>query len=131
MSDHPLAALIRDADRAISAKNFDDLMRFYANDATLVVKPGLHAKGKEQIRRAFTAISDHFGGNLTVRQGKMEIIEGGDSALVIMETFLDTLDAEGVPMTTPRRATYVFQKSPDDQWLCTIDNSYGTALLDG
>ena len=29
-----------------------------------------------------------------------------------------------------RRATYVFRKEADGQWRCTIDNSYGTTLLD-
>jgi ketosteroid isomerase-like protein len=29
-----------------------------------------------------------------------------------------------------RRATYVFRRGADDGWLCAIDNSYGTALLD-
>ncbi|MEI4139917.1 DUF4440 domain-containing protein, partial [Klebsiella pneumoniae] len=28
-----------------------------------------------------------------------------------------------------RRATYVFQKQ-GERWLCTVDNSYGTDLLD-
>ncbi len=29
-----------------------------------------------------------------------------------------------------RRATYVFRLESDGRWLCTIDNSYGTSLLD-
>ena len=41
----------------------------------------------------------------------MEVLEAGDSALVIMESTLDHRDADG-------------------RWLCAIDNSYGTALLD-
>ena len=55
MSDHPLKALIEAADRSISAKDFDGLMRFYADDATLVVKAGMCAKGKDQIRKAFSS----------------------------------------------------------------------------
>ena len=31
-------------------------MDFYDDDATLVIKPGLTANGKDQIRRAFVAI---------------------------------------------------------------------------
>ncbi|MBB4577568.1 YybH family protein [Rhizobium lentis] len=72
MSDHPLKALIESADRSISAKDFDGLMRFYTDDATLVVKAGMYAKGKDQIRKAFEAISAHFQGKLKVRQGRME-----------------------------------------------------------
>ncbi|UXS01257.1 YybH family protein [Agrobacterium tumefaciens] len=130
MTEHPLKSLIVSADRAITAKDFDGLMRFYTDDATLVVKPGLVAKGKDQIRRAFEAISAYFQGQLTVHQGKMEVIEGGDTALVIMETVLETVDGAGAKTAITRRATYVFRKDATGNWLCTIDNSYGTSLLD-
>ncbi|MBW9114705.1 SgcJ/EcaC family oxidoreductase [Rhizobium cauense] len=130
MSDHPLKTLIVAADRAISNKDFDGLMRFYAEDATLVVRPGLHARGKQQIRKAFEAISAYFENGLKVRQGKMNVIESGDTALVIMETWLDTIDQNGQDLSNVRRATYVFRKTSGGGWLCTVDNSYGTDLLD-
>ena len=127
MLDHDLRRLIEAADRAITAEDFDGLMAFYDDSATLVVKPGLVASGKDQIRKAFVAIAAHFKNRLKVRQGRMQVIEGGDTALVIMETILETGDAADEIM---RRATYVFRKSPAGQWLCVVDNSYGTALLD-
>lgn len=130
MTDHPLKTLIEAADCSISAKDFDGLMQFYTDDATLVVKAGLYAKGKDQIRKAFEAISAYFQGSLSVRQGKMEVIEGGDTALVIMETWLDIVDASGTVTSTLRRATYVFRREPCGAWLCAVDNSYGTDLLD-
>ncbi|WP_407364109.1 SgcJ/EcaC family oxidoreductase (plasmid) [Pseudomonas luteola] len=121
--------LIEAADRAITAENFDALMDFYADDATLVIKPGLQAKGKEQIRRAFVAIAEYFNHSLTVTQGEMEIIEGADVALVVMETHLESKDKNDVVTNISRRATYVFRKYLDNTWLCTIDNSYGTDLI--
>ncbi|WP_316206907.1 MULTISPECIES: SgcJ/EcaC family oxidoreductase [unclassified Bradyrhizobium] len=127
MSDHPLKQLIKAADEAITAKDFDSLMEFYADDATLVVKPGLNASGKDQIRKAFVAIAAHFKNQLKVRQGRMEVIEGADTALVIMETLLDTGDGNE-PIV--RRATYIFRKSETGGWLCAVDNSYGTSILD-
>jgi ketosteroid isomerase-like protein len=45
------------ADAAIMAEDFDALMDFYADDATLVVKPGLHVTGKDNIRAAFVRTS--------------------------------------------------------------------------
>jgi uncharacterized protein (TIGR02246 family) len=108
MTDHPLKALIEAADRSISAKDFDGLMRFYSEDATLVVKPGMYARGREQIRKAFEAISAYFQGQLKVHQGKMVVIEGSDTALVIMETWLETVNAEGAVESTIRQATYGF-----------------------
>ncbi len=127
MTDHPLKQVIEAADRAITAEDFDGLMDFYAEDATLVVRPGLTASGKDRIRKAFEAIAAHFNNRLKVRQGRMKVIEGGDTALVIMETLLETEDGD-VPIV--RRATYVFRKSVTGRWLCVIDNSYGTSLLD-
>ena len=130
MSDHALKELIQAADRAITAEDFDGLMEFYAEDATLVVKPGLSATGKPRIRKAFEAIAAHFQHRLKVRQGRMQVVEGGDTALVIMETILETGD-QSADTPVVRRATYVFRKSAAGRWLCVIDNSYGTALLDG
>ena len=130
MSQHPLRQLIETCDAAISRRDFDALMAFYAEDAALVVKPGMVVRGIPAIRRAFSAISDHFQGQLRVEQGVMEVIEGADNALVIMETRLRYPDGQGGQIDETRRATYVFRRELDGRWLCTVDNSYGTALLD-
>lgn len=130
MCPHPIRQVIESCDSAISAKDFDSLMQHYAEDAALVVKPGMVVKGKNNIRKAFIAIADYFQGELVVEQGAMQVIEGAGKALVIMETVLHFLDEQGESGETTRRATYVFRQEPDGCWLCTIDNSYGTSLLD-
>jgi len=99
---HPLKQVIEAADRAITAEDFDALMAFYADDATLVVKPGLNAVGKEQIRRAFVAIADHFNHSLVATRGKMVVIEGGDTSLVIMESILETTGKDGLATAMTR-----------------------------
>ncbi len=129
MDRHPLRRIIEACDQAISAGNFDALMDYYADDATLVIKPGMVVQGKEKIKQAFLAIAEHFHHQLKVEQGNMQILEGGGNALVIMETVLYYPDSEGNPVTESRRATYVFRENGAENWLCTIDNSYGTALL--
>lgn len=121
---HPVQLAIEAADRAITAEDFDALLDFYAEDATLVIKPGLVARGKEQIRKAFVAIAGHFDHKLVVKQGEMQIIEGADTGLVLMETVLEAGDS-----STTRRATYVFRREKGVRWLCVVDNSYGTDLL--
>ena len=102
-------------------------MEFYAEDAVLVVQPGQIASGKPQIRKAFEAIAKHFKNELTVTQGDAQVIEGAGTALVIMETLLFFGEANE---PVKRKATYVFQKDQTGRWLCTVDNSYGTDLLD-
>jgi uncharacterized protein (TIGR02246 family) len=130
MSAEELRQIIERADKAITAEDFDTLMEIYAEDATLVVRPGLHASGKERIRKAFEAIATHFDHKLSVSQGRMKVVEAGDTALVIMETLVGTGEDSAVDGPEVRRASYVFRKDGQGRWLCVIDNSYGTDLLD-
>lgn len=129
MENHPLKQLIEAADKAITEEDFNALMEFYANDAALVIQPGMVATGKEQIRKAFVAIAAYFNHSLVIKQGKMEVVQGGDTALVIMETIVESVDSSGVKHCQSRRATYVFREESVGKWLCVIDNSYGTDLL--
>ena len=119
MNEHPLCQIIKSCDRAISAKDFDSLMEYYAEDAALVVKPGMIVKGKNNIRNAFVSIADYFQDQLIVKQGDIQVIE----------THLFFPDEQGGTTEITRRATYVFRLE-NDRWLCTIDNSYGTSVLD-
>jgi ketosteroid isomerase-like protein len=66
MSAHPLRLLIEAADQAITREDYDRLMDFYTDDAVLVIKSGMQATGKDQIRRAFVAIADHFDHSIEV-----------------------------------------------------------------
>lgn len=121
--------LIAAADKAIKEEKFDDLMDFYTDDAVLVVRPGLEAKGKEAIKEAFIKIAAYFKNSVVPTQGKMLMIEAGDTVLVLSQTLLDADNKEISEYSMDRRATYVYRKI-DGKWLCAIDNSYGTTLLD-
>lgn len=121
--------LIEKADKAIKEEKFDDLMNFYTDDAVLVVKPGLEAKGKEAIKNAFIKIAAYFKNSIVPTQGKMLMIEAGDTVLVLSQTLLDADNKDTSEYSMERRATYVYRKVKGN-WLCAIDNSYGTALLD-
>lgn len=131
MSSSPIRQRVEAADSAINREDFDQLMDFYTDDATLVVRPGLNASGKVQIRKAFVAIAEHFHHSLAVRQGEMHIVQGGDIALVLAQTQLSGVSAEGAPFDSERHATYVFRQTADGDWRCCIDNSYGTSLIVG
>ena len=121
--------LIAAADKAIKEERFDDLMDFYTDDAVLVVRPVLEAKGKEAIKEAFIKIAAYFKNSVVPTQGKMLMIEAGDTVLVLSQTLLDADNKETSEYSMDRRATYVYRKI-DGKWLCAIDNSYGTTLLD-
>lgn len=121
--------LIDEADLAIREERFDDLMNFYTDDAVLVVRPGLEARGKEAIKAAFIKIAAYFKNSVVPTQGKMCMLEAGDTVLVLSQTLLDADNKNTSEYSMDRRATYVYRKV-NGQWLCAIDNSYGTTLLD-
>lgn len=125
MTKHPIELVITKADTAIVQEDFDTLIDIYSDDAVLVIKPGMNATGKVQIRKAFEAIAAHFNHTLHVEQAGMKILEAGDTALVVAKTLVS---AANMPVTE-RSATYVFKKSISGDWLCQIDNSYGHELL--
>ena len=121
--------LIDAADKAIKEERFDDLMDFYTENAVLVVKPGLEVQGKESIKKAFIKIAAYFKNSLIPTQGKMLMIEAGDIVLVLAQTLIDADNKSELGCNLDRRATYVY-KNVNGKWLCAIDNSYGTTLLD-
>lgn len=121
--------LIKQADLAIKNEDFDHLMDFYSDDAILVVRPGKIARGKKEIKEAFIKIAKYFDNSIVQTQGKMEFLEVGDTVLVISQTLLDANNAQESEYSMERRATYVYRLI-DGKWLCVIDNSYGTTILD-
>ena len=124
-----IKALIDAADKAIKEERFDDLIEFYTDDAVLVVRPGLEVKGKDAIKGAFIKIAAYFKNSIEPTQGKMLMIEAGDTVLVLSQTLLDADNKESSAYSMDRGATYVY-RNIDGKWLCAIDNSYGTTLLD-
>jgi uncharacterized protein (TIGR02246 family) len=125
MNRHPVERLIEQADSAINREDFDTLIDIYSDDAVLVIKPGMNATGKVQIRKAFEAIAAHFNHKLDVKQAGMKILESEDTALVLAKTIVSAPDVPPID----RNATYVFKKGQNGNWLCVIDNSYGHELL--
>ena len=125
MTQQTIESQIELADKAIVAEDFDTLMDIYTEDAILVIEPGRNAKGKAAIRKAFEAIAIYFKNGLQVEQNGLEVLVSGDTALVLANT---VISGPGFP-ATERKATYVFNKSSDERWLCAIDNSYGHEII--
>ncbi|MCB0355681.1 MAG: SgcJ/EcaC family oxidoreductase [Bdellovibrionales bacterium] len=126
MKKHEVETLIDKADQAIMTENFDALMEIYDDEAMLVVKPDLVARGKTQIRQAFENIAQYFQNSIKIKQNGMKVLEAGDTALVLAQTLVSASNLEEIN----RKATYIFKKNKEKGWLCIIDNSYGHELLD-
>ena len=129
MNHQTLKQEIHAADQAINDKDFDLLAKFYTNEASLVIRPGLLAYGRSDIKEAHKRISEYFNGSLEVSQGEMLIIEAGDIALVLAKTFIKSPEKLDSEYSTDRDAIYVYTKDDNGKWLCAIDNSYGVELL--
>ena len=87
-----------------------------------MVRPGVEAHGKEAIKAAFVKIAAYFQNSIVPTQGKMVMLEGGDTVHVLSQTLLDADNKETSEYSMDRRATYVF-RLVDGQWKCAIDNS--------
>ena len=83
----------------------------------------------EVIKEVFIKNANYFNNSVVPTQGKMLMVEAGDTVLVLSQTLLDAENKESSEYSMDRRATYVYRKI-DGKWLCAIDNSYGTTLLD-
>lgn len=59
----------------------------------------------------------------------MLMLEAGDTVLVLSQTLLDAENKADSEYSMQRRATYVY-RNVNGKWLCAVDNSYGTTLLD-
>ena len=125
MKQHAVIKQIEKADRAIVEEDFETLLGIYTDNAILVIEPGKNAVGKEAIRKAFEAIAVYFKNGLQVSQKGMEVLESGDTALVLANTIIS---APNMPEIT-RKATYVFNRDDNGVWLCSIDNSYGHEII--
>ncbi|XLG12570.1 Hypothetical protein ACI5QM_04101 [Bacillus subtilis] len=126
--EQQLKDIISACDLAIQNEDFDTLMNYYSEDAVLVVKPGMIARGKEEIKKAFITIANYFNHHIVPRQREMIMLEAGDTVLVLSQTLLDS-DKKDSEYAMERRATYVFKKNAQGEWLCVIDNSYGMDLI--
>jgi ketosteroid isomerase-like protein len=126
--EHELKGFIKKCDIAIKQEDFDTLMNYYTDDAILVIKPGMIARGKEEIKTAFIKIAKYFNNSLVPTQGEMIVLDAGDTALVISQTLLEANKNDN-EYSMDRRASYVFKRGPQGEWLCAIDNSYGTDLI--
>lgn len=54
--EQQLKDIISACDLAIQNEDFDTLMNYYSEDAILVVKPGMIARGKEEIKKRLSRL---------------------------------------------------------------------------
>ena len=125
MSLHPVLARIHEADRLIVAEDFEPLMDHYTADAVLILEPGREVRGRAAIGEAMMRIASYFAHGLKVSQQQMQVLEAGDTALVLARTLVSAPGKDD----DLREATYIYRREADGLWRCCIDNSYGHRVL--
>lgn len=126
-TSHPVLTRIHEADRLIMAEAFEPLLDHYTEDAVLIVKPGQEVRGREAIRQVMQQIAAFFAHGLKVSQQQMQVLDAGDTALVLCKTLVSAPGKED----ELRYATHIYRREADGQWRCCIHNSYGHRVRDG
>lgn len=126
MTDKNLLAVVEELDAAFNKKDIDAVLKFYEDDATMVVYPGKLAFGKAELRKAFETILNFEG---VAKQEKTKVIEAGDIALFISKWSLTYKATDGNMLSKVSYATCVFRKNQEGKWRLVIDNSFGPAIL--
>ena len=117
-------------DAVVELRNRGDLAGYlacYEKTATIVPQPEMRGNGYqalEEFLNFFTSLSPTF----TVV--KREFIGGGEVVLHLSSWTLTGTDREGLPINWSGRTCDVLRKQADGSWLVSIDNPWGTALLD-
>ncbi|MGO3603017.1 MAG: hypothetical protein ACTIOK_06350 [Enterococcus malodoratus] len=61
--------------RFIHEEKFDELTKYYTEEAILIVKPDLVARGRAQIKSAFIKIAAYFDNSIKPIEGKIVVCD--------------------------------------------------------
>ncbi len=112
-----------DADwaKAVEAKDVQQGISAYADDATLLAPGEAAATGKEEIQKTWSAMAGAPGFALTFAPTKVTVSRSGDLAYEIGEYSLTMNDKKGKPQTTKAKYVVVWGKQPDGKWKVLVD----------
>jgi ketosteroid isomerase-like protein len=125
---YPTPALLFDA--VVKSRNEGDVDTYlscYEANATIVIQPGTVAAGETGLR-GFFAFFTSLKPTFTVE--RREFIEGENVTLHMSAWTLTGVDPSGQAIAWSGRTCDVLRKQSDGNWLVSLDNPYGTALLD-
>jgi ketosteroid isomerase-like protein len=117
-------------DAVVDSRKRNDLATYlgcYEHAATIVPQPGAIATGQEALRNFFAFYQSMKPTFTVVRR---EFIEGPEITLHLSAWTLTGTDSDGKPFTWEGRTTDVLRKQSYGNWLVSLDNPWGTALLD-
>ena len=117
--------VIRDLDaewtKAAAAKNVDQVIDFYADDASMFVPNEPIAMGKPAIRVEWTKLTTNPGYALTFSPSRVDVAKAGDMAYEFGVYSLMLNGPDGKPMNDRGKYVVVWKKQTDGKWKVVAD----------
>jgi ketosteroid isomerase-like protein len=121
----PMERTLRDLDgqwsKAAAAKNLEQTIAYYSDDAVVLPPNAASAMTKEAIRNTWKALLASPGLVIAWKPTRVELAKSGDMAWVSGTYELTMNDASGNPMSDRGKYLEVWQKQPDGNWKCAAD----------
>jgi uncharacterized protein (TIGR02246 family) len=116
---------IREADaacwKAMTAKDVEAFVSFYAEDASLLPPNALMVTGKESVRKWASETMATPGLVGSWQTTKVEVSRAGDLAYSTDTYEVTANDAKGRPVTDRGKEVIVWKKQPDGRWKTLVD----------
>jgi ketosteroid isomerase-like protein len=121
----PVEQLLRDLDakwsKAAAAKDVDQTIAFYSDDAIVFPPNATSAATKEAIRNGWKEMLGSPGLAISWQPTKVQVGKAGEMAWVSGTYELTMNDANGKPMNDRGKYLEVWQKQTDGNWKCAAD----------
>ena len=121
----PVEQLLRDLDakwsKAAAAKDVDQTIAFYSDDAIVFPPNAMSAETKEAIRNGWKEMLDSPGSAISWQPTKVQVGKAGEMAWVSGTYELTLNDANGKPINDRGKYLEVWQKQTDGNWKCAAD----------
>ena len=121
----PIESILRDLDaqwsKAAAAKNLEQTVAYYSDDAIVLPPNTASATTKEAIRNAWKDLLASPGLVITWKPNRVELGKSGDMAWLSGTYELTSNDAGGTPINDRGKYLEVWEREPDGNWKCRAD----------
>jgi ketosteroid isomerase-like protein len=121
----PVEQLLRDLDaqwaKAAAAKDVEQTVAFYSDDAIVFPPNATSAATKETIRNGWKEMFATPGFVITWQSTRVQVGKSGEMAWVSGRYALTMNDASGKPNNDRGKYLEVWEKQPDGNWKCAAD----------
>jgi ketosteroid isomerase-like protein len=121
----PVERILRDLDgqwsKAAAAKDLEQTIAYYSDDAVVLPPSAASAMTKEAIRNTWKDLLASPGLVITWKPTRVELGKSGDMAWVSGTYELTMNDASGKPMNDRGKHLEVWEKQSDGNWKCAAD----------